>query len=119
MQGCYTLNDAKAYISSLLRAVDYLHSNMITHRDIKPENLLVRCGKKPELVLIDFGLARCTIPGIKMRTVCGTHVFMAPEVLLGKPYDNRVDCWAAGTVAFYILCGYAPFKGREKVRELF
>jgi len=36
---------------------------------------------------------------------------MAPDVLLGKEYDNRADVWSLGCVFYEMLTGYLPFTG--------
>ncbi len=33
----------------------------------------------------------------------------APEILLGRRYDNKADLWSVGTILFQCLSGKAPF----------
>merc|ERR1712070_53136 len=42
---------------------------------------------------------------------------MAPEIVVGVPYDTRVDMWSMGVVVYTILGGYQPFNGDDD-REL-
>lgn len=44
-----------------------------------------------------------------MTTQVGTPAFAAPEIMLGEPYTDTVDVWAAGVVAYTLLCGRLPF----------
>jgi len=34
---------------------------------------------------------------------------MSPEIMLKTEYDNRVDTWAVGILAYIILSGMPPF----------
>jgi len=79
-------------IIQILDALIYCHSKGICHRDLKPENLLY-CTNSPnsKVVIGDFGLATDT-KGQLMSTCCGTPQYVAPEVLMNKKYDCKVDC---------------------------
>jgi serine/threonine-protein kinase ULK/ATG1 len=43
-------------------------------------------------------------------TLCGSPLYMAPEILLGRRYDSKVDLWSTGTILYQCLTGEAPFK---------
>jgi calcium-dependent protein kinase len=70
------------------------------------------------LKLIDFGFARTYYKQevleynqvIRMQTLAGTAIFMAPEVILND-YSNACDMWSAGVILYIILSGYPPFSG--------
>ena len=98
----------------------YLHSLNICHRDIKPENLLIcddsQCNGRI-LKLGDFGLAVLLSPGHKLFTVCGTPNYVAPEILAEKGYDHAVDIWAAGVIAYVLLCGFPPFVSHDNNQD--
>ncbi|XP_069017348.1 serine/threonine-protein kinase DCLK1-like isoform X2 [Embiotoca jacksoni] len=107
----YTERDASSMLFNLASAIKYLHSLNIVHRDIKPENLLVfehHDGSK-SLKLGDFGLA--TIVNGPLFTVCGTPTYVAPEIVAETGYGLKVDIWAAGVIAYILLCGFPPFRG--------
>jgi calcium/calmodulin-dependent protein kinase-4 len=59
--------------------------------------------------LADFGLSKMMAADVTMQTVCGTPGYVAPEILLGKPYDSSVDLWSVGVIAYIMLCGFEPF----------
>ena len=52
------------------------------------------------------------------KVYCGTPSYMAPEILLKKPYHpGPADVWALGVLLYILLCGQFPHKGRTD-REL-
>lgn len=50
--------------------------------------------------------------------VLGSPLYMAPEIIEEKKYDMRVDVWSVGVIAYILLSGRPPFKGRSK-EEIF
>lgn len=108
-RGSYTERDASHLVDQILKGVSYLHSLDIVHRDLKPENLLFHdSSSDARLMITDFGLAKRTNEG-PIQTACGTPGYVAPEVLIQKPYGKPVDCWAMGVITYILLCGYPPF----------
>ncbi|RVE76082.1 hypothetical protein OJAV_G00005190 [Oryzias javanicus] len=113
----YTERDARMMVYNLAGALKYLHSMNIVHRDIKPENLLVfehHDGTK-SLKLGDFGLA--TLVEGPLYTVCGTPTYVAPEIIAEIGYGLKVDIWAAGVIAYILLCGFPPFRSENNRQE--
>ncbi len=51
----------------------------------------------------DFGLAICERDKVAQK--CGTLIFMAPEIIKKKPYDDSIDIWAIGFVLFILSSG--------------
>mmetsp|Transcript_11994 Transcript_11994/g.19263 ORF Transcript_11994/g.19263 Transcript_11994/m.19263 type:complete len:136 (+) Transcript_11994:152-559(+) len=49
---------------------------------------------------------------------CGVPFFTAPEVILGRPYDERADLWSVGCIAFLLLSGNLPFHAANQ-KDLF
>lgn len=116
-KGTYSERDAATIIRQILKAVVYMHSNGIAHRDLKPENLLIMGDENEIIKVSDFGLSK-DFNMETLRTSCGTPDYVAPEVLLGMPYDNSVDIWSVGVIAYVLLCGFPPFYGRDE-QEVF
>ncbi|KAI0970439.1 serine/threonine-protein kinase [Xylaria arbuscula] len=99
---------AAKYIAQVATALLYLHRKNIMHRDLKIENILV--GPYGELKLADFGFStHC--PENSRTTVCGTLDYMAPEMIHspGEAYDNTVDLWSLGVMAYEMIMGTPPF----------
>lgn len=46
--------------------------------------------------------------------VCLAQDYLAPEMLMERPYTTSVDLWAAGVVTYEFLSGYSPFRRRVK-----
>jgi len=91
-------------------AIYYLHNFGIAHRDLKPENILMTTGDDdahPKLV--DFWLSKIIGPGETCNDPFGTLSYVAPEVLLQKPYDKMVDLWSLGIIVYLLLSGTLPF----------
>ena len=49
-----------------------------------------------------------------MRTICGTHKYLAPELVQTdrgqlQGYDKAIDMWGVGLLAFIMLFGFNPF----------
>lgn len=98
----------------LLRTLAFLHSRRVVHRDVKLDNLLCEChGGDIVVKLNDFGLATDCRPGQKLRERCGTPQYVAPEVVLGKPYDEKVDMWSLGVVMYSSLTGSSLYRGES------
>ena len=106
----------KKFTKVLLTTVFHLHELGIIHRDIKPENIMVR-GSTDLLnfKIIDFGLA-CYAD--QNENLCaGSIGYMAPEMLMHKPYDTKVDIYALGVTVYALLTGYAVFD-KSNLEEL-
>lgn len=90
----------------IFRAVDYLHKQNppIIHRDIKPENILYLKGR---LKLADFGWSN--LKDTVRTTFCGTAEYLAPEMLLEKGHNEKLDVWTLGILLFELLNGKPPF----------
>ena len=108
--GHFDENRTRFYIAELVLAIDHLHKHNILYRDLKPENILL--DEIGHIKLTDFGLSKImnNIEKDKTYTVCGTPVYVAPEVLTGQGYDKLVDWWSLGVLLYEFLAGYSPYR---------
>lgn len=108
--------EAAAVMAPLMEAIAMCHRRGIAHRDIKPDNVLF--DGRGRLKLADFGSAECFGDGRPMRALVGTPYYVAPEVVAGRDYDEKVDVWSAGVVLYIMLAGIPPFYG-DTAAEIF
>jgi aurora kinase len=98
-------------MKDVISAVYFLHhmSPPIIHRDIKPENVVLDQNMKAKLT--DFGWSNYMQGDMKRTTVCGTPVYLAPEIINNRGHDEKVDIWCIGVLLFELLTGISPFQG--------
>lgn len=87
------------------------------HRDIKAENIMLENNDSENfsIKLTDFGFACFFLSGEGKKDVLGSPLYMAPEIVSNDgPYDFKVDIWAAGVIAYILLSGRVPFKGKKR-----
>jgi serine/threonine-protein kinase len=104
-------------------ALDFAHAQGVVHRDIKPENVMLFHG---QAVVLDFGIAKAvsdatapvstnSMPRLTLQgTSLGTPTYIAPEQAAGDPsLDHRADIYSVGCVAYEMLTGHPPFRGKS------
>ncbi|XP_065314707.1 ribosomal protein S6 kinase-related protein-like [Gordionus sp. m RMFG-2023] len=101
----------KIYTFELSSAIKYLHESGIIYRDIKLENLLLDLNG--HIRLTDFGLSKWLAIGEKTRTICGTLVYMAPEIVNEQAYGHECDWWSLGILVYAMFFGKFPIHGAE------
>jgi serine/threonine protein kinase len=113
----YREDEARKVMKQILEAIAFLHSNNIAHRDLKPENILLTSRNSDvDIKIIDFGLAKKLGENGKLKTICGTPQYFAPEVLQQKNnelgsgyYSLEADMWSLGVMLYVLLSGQYPF----------
>lgn len=110
---------ARNFMRQLGAGLEVLHAHHVIHRDLKPENLLLSTHEDDAVLKIaDFGLCRYLSPDEQARIVCGSPLYMAPEVLQFQKYDSKVDMWSVGAILFELLNGHPPFSGKNNCQLL-
>ncbi len=105
------------YFSQLANGLKYLSDHHIMHRDMKPSNILLSNHSKV-LKIADFGFAKNTEPNILYNTICGSPLYMAPEIILHSSYDDKIDLWSVGMILYQMLYTIHPYKKCKTIPEL-
>lgn len=112
--------DVVAQIGDALTAA---HGAGVLHKDLKPGNVLIRedAGGHPRVCLTDFGIGLVTsrealeVPGVTVaglteellsssaETGAGTRLYMAPEVMEGRPATTLSDVYSLGVILYQIV----------------
>lgn len=92
--------DLKAIILGILEHLSHLHSKKMVHGDLMPSNIHYD-PKSRTVKVLDFGT--CHTIGEDYATYIQTQDFRAPEIILGKRYDPRIDLWGLGCTLFRVL----------------
>lgn len=106
-------------------ALSEAHAHGILHGDIKPANIMLT-RETDTVKLCDFGLARRLAGGLTSQDsvstvrngLAGTPAYMAPEVVLEQPADERADVFSLGVVFYEMLAGHNPYSGSSLVETL-
>lgn len=122
------------FLKQLSSALHFLRDKSLVHRDIKPQNLLlcpplhskadfenghfVGLWELPILKIADFGFARF-LPSTSMaETLCGSPLYMAPEILRYEKYNAKADLWSVGAVLYEMTVGKPPFRAANHIELL-
>lgn len=98
----------------LCNGLDYLKKNNIIHRDLKPENILM--NDINNIVIIDFGMAvDKTNPRDNFKFNVQTIYYRSPEIFIQCDYDESIDIWSLGCIAYEIYCKKTLFKKKDNI----
>jgi serine/threonine-protein kinase ULK/ATG1 len=135
------------FAKQMASALEFIRSKNFIHRDLKPQNLLLNpssmfytqsgtlermplaasanslipatgIASLPMLKIADFGFARILPTTSLAETLCGSPLYMAPEILRYEKYDAKADLWSVGTVLFEMMCARPPFRANNHVELL-
>ncbi|CAK8574943.1 unnamed protein product [Lathyrus sativus] len=110
---------AKHFMLQLAAGLQVLRDNNLIHRDLKPQNLLLsRNDEKSVLKIADFGFARSLQPRGLAETLCGSPLYMAPEIMQLQKYDAKADLWSVGAILYQFVTGKTPFTGNNQIQLL-
>ncbi|CAA6656108.1 unnamed protein product [Spirodela intermedia] len=103
---------ARHLMQQLASGLQVLRENNLIHRDLKPQNLLLSSNDESSVLKIgDFGFARYLMPQGLADTLCGSPLYMAPEIIQNQKYDAKADLWSVGAILFQLVTGKPPFDG--------
>ncbi|KAG6670260.1 dual specificity tyrosine-phosphorylation-regulated kinase 2 [Carya illinoinensis] len=103
----FTLSRLQVITRQCLEALEYLHHLGIIHCDLKPENILIKSYRRCEIKVIDLG-SSCFLTD-NLCLYVQSRSYRAPEVILGLPYDQRIDIWSLGCILVELCSGEVLF----------
>lgn len=112
----FTLPRLSFITRQVLVALDFVHSLGLVHSDVKPENILLGSYSRALVKLIDFG-SSCYLTD-RQSSYIQSRSYRAPEVVLGLPYDGRIDIWSLGCVVAEMFTGDVTFQNDSIVSML-
>lgn len=100
------------WFGQLLMALAHMHKLHVLHRDVKSENIFLSLAGTVQLG--DMGVSTSLAASASMaRSLVGTPLYMAPEVLAGQPYGWQADMWSAGCVLNELVTLHRPFNAPD------
>jgi len=128
------------FLFQLASALKYMNEKSVVHRDLKPQNILLTFDPNrrlhplprptysnptsyclvplPYLKLADFGFARSLNSTNLASTLCGSPLYMAPEILDCKTYSANVDLWSLGTILYELVMSRTPYRAMNHIELL-
>lgn len=116
------LGQIHQFISQLRDGLFYLHQKGIVHRDLKPHNLLLKNdttnATNNVIKIADFGLSTNNNNGSLMQTMCGSPLYMSPEIIEHQKYTAKSDLWSIGIIIYQLIYHQHPFQDCRNFAEL-
>ncbi|KAD5961677.1 hypothetical protein E3N88_13150 [Mikania micrantha] len=133
----FSVSIIRFYLAEIVCALEHLHSMGIVYRDLKPENILIQ--ESGHVTLTDFDLSRTldrtqkhepktksarvspvirgntnNVTNERSNSLVGTVEYLSPEMVRGDGHEFSVDWWAVGILAYEMLYGTTPFRGKTR-----
>ena len=105
----FPVHEAVRIATDLCSAIAAVHAAGLLHRDIKAHNVML--ADDGRVVLMDFGTGR-ELDDQSASDLAGTPLYVAPEVLDGKPATVQSDIYSLGVLLFHVLTGSYPVQGQ-------
>jgi serine/threonine protein kinase len=115
-KGILTEYKAKDFFIQISKGLYYIWIHKLIHRDLKPHNILLT--EDGVLKIADFGFAKHLEEAKMLESLCGSPIYMAPEILKFKEYDCKVDLWSMGVMLYQLLTNAYPFTGSNLITLL-
>ena len=110
----FTVQEVKETFQQLNNVFKIMHKNNIVHRDLKLGNILIKYtdSSKTKFIpkLSDYGFSK-DLNDSNTDTHLGTPATMAPEIMMGKAYDDKVDLWSIGVMMYQLHYNQIPYPG--------
>lgn len=100
-EGAFSREDVLQLGIDICNALELCEKKKIIHRDIKPDNIFI--SNAGTYKLGDFGVARTMEKTVAAMSQKGTYSYMAPEVFVGKEYNQNVDLYSLGILLYQLL----------------
>ncbi len=117
--GPLPMDEIRAILGPVMRAVSAAHAAGVVHRDLKPSNIMLEHDSEGELrpVVVDFGIAKVLADAsvsashsTRTGTLLGTLQYMSPEqVRRQDDVDERSDVFALGAILYEMATGQPAF----------
>jgi serine/threonine protein kinase len=123
-EGHLSVERAVELARQTLEGLAEIHARDIVHRDLKPSNLFVLWERRGSdfVKILDFGVA--TSLGDSEQTaprsgrMCGTPMYMPPEVALQEGSGKPADVYAMGLIVLETMIGRRVFHGDNMAHTL-
>ena len=125
-----SLRTIRIISKQILEATEEFHKAKIIHCDLKPENILLKIEKDDSnlngsihIIVTDFGSSR--LKGQTLFKYIQSRYYRAPEVIIGIPYNEKIDIWSIGCIcaelylSVPLLQGSCEYEQLKKIIKLF
>src|SRR6266540_2208074 len=109
----YNPNDKYENLLYVARSLSTLHKCNLVHGDFHSGNLLLR--NHHIMIISDLGLSKPADKPSKSNEIYGILPYVAPEVLLGKPYTNAADIYSFGVIMWEMTSGIPAFNNEPHI----